>query len=397
MRGIAHRRPCAVGERGFFGAAAAFNFSFLMLLVLVPVAAARQGDSLAVIGLLTAVPGLMQLGLRVIAGVLSDVWGPRRVMHTCFVCSALAAVPLLGSSPGLAAFAVAQLLNGLARGAFWPAAQTYATRLPGDAAGALSRMFTLTSTGSILALLLAGGIASRLGFPVAFGASGLAAVAALVLTRHLPRAAARARPEGLRELLGPLGRLIRQRPILVAGALAFAASVPNALASSFYPVFALQLGFGAALATALVALRQGGNIGGASLFAPLLRRAGIRTTVIGGLGAVALSLAAAPVLRVPVLFAAGLALSGLSGQMVNLGYIWFVTQNSRPEERGAAIGAAGIWWAAAVLLTPALFGAVAAHLGFAATFVLAGGAVAALGGMLALRPGWLRLGEPEAA
>lgn len=386
-----------MGETGFLAAAAAFNFSFLMLLVLVPLVAVREGDSLAVIGLLTAVPGLLQFSLSVVAGVLTDLWGARRVLLLCYLASALAAVPLLQPRPGLAALVIALLLNGVARGAFWPSALTYATQMSAETARSLSRMYTLTGIGAIVALAVAGSLAAHVGFPLAFAVSGLAGLAAVALTWRLPPTVPRPGRRGAHHALAPLRGLMRQRALLVAGALAFAASVPFALAGSFYPVFALQLGFGAALATALVALRQGGMIAGASLFAPLLRRLGIRATVIAGLGAIALSLAAAPLLRAPALFAAGLALSGIAGEVVSVAYVWFITQNSRPEERGSAMGATELWWAAAVLVTPAIFGGVAARLGVAATFALAGGAMAALGGSFAVRPGWLQPGRAPAA
>jgi MFS family permease len=382
---------------GFLTAGAAFNFSFMMLLVLVPLFAARRGYDLAAIGLLTAVPGLMQIPLRISGGVLTDVWGSTRIMRICFVASALAALPLVLPNPGLVGLAIAQICNGVARGAFWPAAQTYASRAAVDSARAISLLFTVTGIGAIASLLAAGAIADGLGFPAAFAASGVAAVVALA---SLGRGeAGPRRPAGrqrLATMLGPLRRLVVQRPFLVAGSLAFAASVPNALAGTFYPVFALQLGFGAVLATALVAVRQGGNIAGASAFSPLLQRLSYPRTVRLGLVAIAVSLAAVPLLRDPVLYAAGLALSGVSGQIVNVAYIWFATQNSPPEERGSALAATGLWWAAAVLIAPAAFGAIAARLGLPATFVVSGAAIGALALTLSVYPGLLTAGQRQA-
>jgi len=382
---------------GFLIASAAFNLSFTMLLVLVPLFAAKRGYDLAAIGLLAAVPGLLQIPLRVSGGVLADVWGSPRIMRICFVASAVAVVPLLVPAPSLAGLAFAQICNGIARGGFWPAAQAHASRSSGDPARAISLLFSVTGIGAIIALLAAGGLADGLGFRAAFAASGAAALIALVATLRQPSPARPRAALRVGTVLGPLRRLIVQRPFLVAGALAFAASVPNALAGSFYPVFALQLGFGAVLATALVALRQGGNIVGATFFTPLLDRLGYSRTVRGGLVAVALSLVAVPLLRNPVLYAAGLALSGIAGQVVNVAYIWFATKSSRPEERGSALAATGLWWAAAVLLAPAIFGAVAARIGIPATFVVTGALVAALAAGLSLQPLWLRAPVPGQA
>ncbi len=396
LRQAAARAAAPTVRPGFLVAGAAFNFSFQLLLILVPLFAAERGYSLAAIGLLTAVPGLMQIPLRISGGVLADVWGSARIMRVCFVASALAAVPLLGPRPSLLGLAVAQICNGVARGAFWPAAQSHASRASSDAARAIGSLFTVTGIGAIAALLAAGALADRLGYPVAFGASGAAAVVSLIATWREP---APARPAGRRrlgEVLAPLRRMILQRPFLVAGALAFAASTPNALAGTFYPVFALQLGFGAVLATALVAVRQGGNIAGSGTFTRLLRRLSFPRTILITLSGVALSLALVPLLRDPVLYAGGLALSGIAGQIVNVGYIWWATQNSRPEERGSALAATGLWWAAAVLLVPAVFGAMATHLGVAATFVVWGAAIAALAAGLALRPELLRRQEAAA-
>jgi MFS family permease len=395
MAGDATPRPG--GGAGFLTAAAAFNFSFTMLLVLVPVFAARRGYDLAAIGLLTAVPGIMQIPLRVTGGVLTDVWGSARIMRICFLASAVAALPLVTPDPGLLGLTIAQICNGVARGAFWPAAQAHASRTAADPARAISLLFTVAGAGAILSLLAAGAVADRWGFPAAFAASGAAAGVSLVAAWREP---VPERPAGHRSpgrVLGPLRRLVLQRPFLVAGALAFAASVPNALAGTFYPVFALRLGFGAILATALVAVRQGGNIGGASVFAPLLERVGYPRTVRVGLWAIAASLAAVPVLRTPQLYAAGLALSGVAGQIVNLAYIWFATRNSRPEERGSALAATGLWWAAAVLLAPALFGAVAARLGLALTFLASGAAIGGLCLALSAFPALLEPGERAAA
>ncbi len=381
---------------GFLVAGAAFNFSFQLLLVLIPLFAAERGYSLAAIGLLTAVPGLMQVPLRVSGGVLTDVWGSARIMRVCFLASAVAAVPLLSDHPSLAGLAIAQVCNGIARGAFWPAAQSHASRASSDSARAIGSLFTVTGIGGIAALLAAGAIADRLGYPVAFGASGAAALVSLIATWREPAPARPSVRRPMGEVLAPLRRMILQRPFLVAGALAFAASTPNALAGTFYPVFALQLGFGAVLATALVAVRQGGMIAGASTFTPLLRRLSFPRAILISLAAVAVSLAVVPVLRDPVLYALGLALSGIAAQVVNVGYIWWATQNSRPEERGSALAATGLWWAAAVLLVPAVFGAMAAHLGVAATFVVWGAGVAALCAGLALRPALLSRAEASA-
>src|SRR5579875_738893 len=143
--------------------------------------------------------------------------GSARIMRACFVASALAALPLVFPNPGLLGLAVAQICNGVARGAFWPAAQTHASRASADPARAIGLLFSVTGMGAIASLLAAGGVAEAFGFPAAFAASGAAAVVALVATWREP---APARPRGRQPLvrvLGPLRRLIGRRPFLVAG------------------------------------------------------------------------------------------------------------------------------------------------------------------------------------
>jgi MFS family permease len=372
--------------RRFLLAAAAFNYSFLSLTVLVPLAAERQGYSLAAIGALTALPGVMQLGLRLTGGVLADVWGSVQVMRACFAATTVAALPLLGPRPGVAAFVLAMLLNGVARGAFWPAAQTYASQAGHDAARDLSRLFSVTSVGSIAALVASGALAARCGYPVAFGAAGAAGACCLLLSLRLTAAGGNGARRGLRAVLAPLPRLAARPAMVMAGVVAFAASTPNVLGSTFYPVVAVHLGFGTALATALTAVRNGGNIAGASVFPALLRRLGHRRTVAVSLFGIAAALAATPLLRHPLPFTAGLALAGVCGQLANLGYLWLATQESSPGERGSAIAVTGFWWAVAVLAVPALFGPLAQAAGLAAAFVAAGLLTAGLGAAFVLRP-----------
>ena len=356
----------------FLTASAAFNFSFLAMAILVPLYLRHLGYSLAAVGLVLAIPGLMQFILRITSGILSDSWGSRRVMLLAFAATSAAGLPLMGPRVGLAGFVVAQVLNGVARGTFWPPAQTYASRT-GDPSRSLGRFFSITSVGSVLALFFSGALAQRAGFEVAFAVSAALGLLCVGLSFTFPATGeVTGQRRSFTELLRSMPRIAMRRPFVLAGVIAFLSSTPNILASSFYPVLAVQLGFGMMLATAVVGMRSIGNIAGANVYPSIIKRIGPRTITYVSVALIGVTLLAIPLVRTPPLLVADLLLSGIAGQTANLAYLWLVTENSVPEERGTALSVVGLWWTAAVFVVPPLFGVASDRLGLPTTFLLSG-------------------------
>ncbi|MGN6522780.1 MAG: MFS transporter [Actinomycetes bacterium] len=88
--------------------------------------------SLAVVGLLAAVPPTVALLLLAPIGVLIDRVGPRRI-QVCALISQIAGALLLSQAAGVGSAALAQALIGVGHAAFWPASQSLVSEIVGSA------------------------------------------------------------------------------------------------------------------------------------------------------------------------------------------------------------------------------------------------------------------------
>src|SRR5712692_1089130 len=108
-----------------------FAFNNAAMQLLVPLYAIHLGYPGLTIGILAALPAIANMTLRLAAGRLSDRHGETTVLQIGGLFSLAAALGLLlSTSVGLAAFAGAQLLQGVGRSIFWTVGQTYVTKLP---------------------------------------------------------------------------------------------------------------------------------------------------------------------------------------------------------------------------------------------------------------------------
>lgn len=388
----ASRAPSAWGR--VIGVSASFNISYLMLAFLVPVyAAVRLHDSLAAIGVLTALPSMLQLPMRTVSGALSDSWGERPLLRLAFAMGALAGV-LVAADPRSATFLLlAQAAVGVSRGLFWVPMQSYVTQLPGDKARALGHLSSYNNAGGLCGILAAGPLAAVLGFRFAFGFTAVCQLAAIAFSLGLPQLAAGGRPVGFAAAMAELPRVLARPVIWLCGGLALISAVPQALVQSFYPVYLTHLGEGPAAASAFTSLRSFGMICAGFVAAQCFRRLGRRLSfVVAGLG-LAATLALTAQSGHLALVVSSIFLAGAASGLTNTLGLTISAEVASGRDRGAIIAMNNVFFAISMLLVPLLFGQVADRVGLARTFDLLALVIALSAALLALA--WKRLYLPR--
>jgi MFS family permease len=372
-----------------------FNLGYLMLAFLVPLyAVVRLHDSLVSIGVITALPSMLQLPLRTLSGPIGDFWGEARLLRVSFsfaACSGLSVVLF----PGLTGLVMAQVAIGFARGLYWIPSQAYLSRLPFDRARSLGALTGYNNMGALGGILFAGPLAFWLGFPAAFGISSACQGACLALAFLLPDLP---RVTTARTIGAAVARLPQAaaRPVMwLAGAIAGISAIPQGLVQSFYPVYLTHLGLAAPAASAITSLRSGGVIVAGFLSYLAFRRWGQHGSLLGFGLLLALSLAATGATGRLAPVAVFILLAGLASGVLNVLFIVKVSDASAEGDRSTNIAVTEICFALAMMLVPLLFGVVAHAIGLSATFVAAAALVIVV--VVALVLAWRPLSAAEAA
>lgn len=352
-----------------------FNLSYIMLAFLIPLDALHLGYAPLAIGIVTGLPGLLQMPLRALSGPLCDLYGERGFLLLSFACGVVAGAAI-GFAPGeLAALLTAQVAIGTARGFYWVAAQSYVARLPGERRQALGVFTSLNQVGSISGILVAGPLAVWAGYGVAFGLCGALQGVCLLLAVGLPALPPTGSGRGLWQVVAELPAFAVRRPVLVSSAANMLAAVPQALVQSFYPVYLAQMGLAAGAVSLLTSLRGLGVVAAGFLFTRIYRRLGTwRVCALGGvlLGAAIAATAAHSLTAV----AAGILVAGVASGVLTVMATVIVVEAGAEQDRGSYLALTNLGYAASMFATPLVFGAGASHGGLGTTFVVVGIAVA---------------------
>lgn len=327
------------------GGAVVFSCALGIASVALPLLALRSGFSPAQVGLLVALSAVAQMAARLGMGA----W-MRRFPDWTFVLTACA---LLGASNAIAAatsavvpFAVAHLLQGVARAFFWTGSQTHVVRGDRAAVGALSVVNLAAALGLMIGPLLAGLVASRSLQTALTAAAGLAVsacVPALLLDRLPP-------------FSPPVDRVpgrIWRRPGVDAGCWAgVSAGAWRGLLGSYVPVALDTARQSASTIGMLISVANLAQLLGSGVVGKLGGRGLVRAFAAGaltaGLGTAAVGLLA----QDAILAGAALAVSGLgAGALQTVGPA-VATDAVHPQERGEAIAATGAFRAAALFAAP---------------------------------------------
>lgn len=356
----------------FFLASLAWNLGLGMTWLAVPLYAYSQGLANAEIGLLFAVPVLLQAPLNLVGGAYTDRIGGRRILlGSCF--ATIAAGLWFVFAHGFWMLLAGQAVFVLARAAFWPANWAMASELPGQRGVQLGRLNAVTNTGQIVGTTLCGFLLAAVGFRLTFAvlaATGVVALGAALALRTAAQAP-RSGPPG--HVLGAYLPLLRERIIAYAIMCAYLSALPFSLSMSFYPVLLAHYGYGEGASGILLALRAVGSIL-ASLLAGRFVRTGPQTFWPVGCGiAVAAAVGFVPLVNHVAPIAFWLLVVGAGTAAMTLYFQITISEASRPEARGSALALGGLGWSVSHLTTPLVMGFLADRYGIVTGFYAIGG------------------------
>ena len=364
----------------FFLASAAWNFGLGMTWLAVPLYAYNQGLSNVQIGVLFALPVLLQAGLNLIGGAYTDHIGGRRIMLGS--CWAIVAAGLwLVLAEGFWMLLVGQIVLVVSRAAFWPATWAMASELPGNRGIQLGRLNAVTNVGQIAGSALCGFLLAAAGYDATFAT--LAATGLLAFIAGLGTRAGPAKPLAAhRDLFARYRPLLRRPIILYAVICAYLSALPFSLSMSFYPLLLAEYGYGEETSGVIIALRAIGAIA-AGLIAARFVRTGPDTLwpVVSGV-AVAAAVGLLPAVNHVLPIALWMLVIGLGSGAMTLYFQITISEASRLEERGSALALGGLGWSVSHLSTPLIMGVLADRYGIVNAFYALG--VCALACTLAL-------------
>ncbi|AUW93413.1 MFS transporter [Sulfobacillus sp. hq2] len=353
------------------GAGLAFNVSFLMLALLVPIDATRLGYHAWVVGLLAATPGVMQLPARILSGPLTSFFGERRLLLITFAVGASAGLCAATIDIRVVGLILAQLLIGAARGVFWTAAQSLASKLGSDPARNLGQFTSATKAGALLGIATSGSVAGIWGMPVAFGLSAFLSVVAGALAWTFPTFATAATGADFMNAVKSLGPVAKKPVVVVSGLVALLTALPQALAQSFYPIKLLSLHMSAQDATAITALQSFGMIAAGLGATILLRRWGFRPVILGSIALLGMSVALSST-GTATLVAVFLLLGGIAAGLLNVGFLSAVTMYGDASQRGLYFGVTQVYFVLAMIATPVISGLLVVKTSLSAMFLADG-------------------------
>lgn len=352
----------------------------------VPLYAEALGAGKATVGLIVASFALLPFIFAVSAGSLTDRLGARRMVILGSLGSA--ATSLLAAVPTLPTLILAQIGAGLAQLLVLIAAQTLSGSLPGSGERNYGWFTTAASGGQLVGPLVGGPLADSvrsaggseaLGYSILFVTTAACLVATAVIARKLPGASVgRARTAPTGGARKQSARALLKSPIMQAAIIvSFSVLFTMGARQAFFPLYLSGIGLSVSSIGILLSLRAVVSM----LVRPFmgaLTRAFTRYWVMwGAVLSSAFGIGLIPFLHT---FWSQAALTILTGVGLGLAQplsMIAVSEMSRDEERGLALGVRLTGNRLAQLSNPLLFGIVAESAGLAAAFVSAGFLLAA--------------------
>jgi len=367
----------------YFLASFAWNYGLGMTWLVVPLYSHAQGLNAAQIGVLFALPVVVQIAVNLVGGAYVDRFGGRRIMLASSLLFALAAA-VLHAADGFWTLFAGQLVLVFSRATFWPANWSMASELPGDRGVQAGRLNAVTSFGQILGNGTSGFILATAGFGASFAVMGVLGLAAWALGLGTPRVARRdAAGRGLFSNYGALARM----PILYYAIMcAYLSALPFSLSMSFYPLLLQHLGYGAEASGVLLALRAVGGIGAGLLVARFVHTGPASPwPVVAGV-AVAAAVGLMPLVEHWGAIGAFLFAVGVGSTLMTIYFQVTIAEVVPSEMRGSAMALGGLGWGISHFTTPLIMGLLAERYGLVAGFYVLGAMALATAGIV----GWLR-------
>lgn len=362
------------------GVGLCYTTTLHMLQTIAPLFLHDGGFSPVALGLVIAFPSLFQVVLRIPAGAASDRLGEKTILLASTM--AMAAAAGLYLTGGMVAIIVAQGLTGMSRAAFWPCAQSYTTKVPGEDIGRRIGLFhALTGVGNAIGPVLAGACIARFDYRGAFAVMGIGAALSFAAVRFMPPVGSVPVPCTARKgasLSGGIAAIGRTRPVILAAACRYAAAFPMALLGSFLLVYLADIGMSARQIGALSGLRGLSLMGAGLVFSAVFDRLPRRLLWFGGMAALAVSVMLIPLFAGFVPLTGCIVLMGLGSATMQILPLAMIAESTPPADRGKVIAATGTLWGLSLFVNPMLFGVVAETVSLRATFYVGGAPLAVL-------------------
>lgn len=340
---------------------------------LIPLYADSLGMSGVAIGMLIALPVVLQITFNLIGGAFTDrIGGRAMVQASCLMMVAGASAYAFADS--LAWLMTAQIMMVMSRAIFWPASWTIAGSLPGERSVQMGRLNASTSIGQIAGTFLAGFLITLTGFSWSF--LTLAAVAAAAFAAMLYHAGETTVPTTAPSSpWARYDRLMRLRPMWFAIMCAYISALPFSLSVSFYPLLFDAYGYSHEVNGSILALRGVGAAIAGLVVVRLLDFSMQGAVAFAAALLVAVSIASAG--TTDNLYAVGMLMFavGLGSGLMSLNFQMLIGDISTPADRGSANALGGLGWGLSHFTTPLLMGVLRDQLGIESAFILLGGCV----------------------
>lgn len=310
------------------------------------------GLSASLLTLLYNIRNIIQTVLRLVAGTLSDALGRRNMM--IFGLALFALVPFIYSiaqNPWTAA--VAMMISGFALSIYFPPSEAYASSLfPPERAGEVMGRYHMSwAISSVIGPSIGGFIAGYLGYRMIFTIAGVITTIGLFISWRYteddrdyscPLSPAEQIRTTFNEFPGTMGRLMKNRKILVASIAVFAHSFTHWGLPTFIPLLGEELG----MSEFLIGITLTANSLMIAIALPLVGRISDRVgrflPIFSGLGASIFAFALIPILPSFWMFPVVNGILGICAVLV-FPVSQAATMESLPSaDRGSATGVWGM-------------------------------------------------------
>lgn len=347
-----------------------FSFALGMASVALPLHAVAVGYSAVEVGVLTAVSAISQMVGRLFLGQVMRVVPDWLIVAVAAVLLAASCLVVVGSS-AIVPFVLAQLLQGVARAAFWTGSQTHVVRGDGSSVKALAAVNLVGNLGLLSGPVVAGlliGDDARLALGVSAAAALLTVLPAARLDRLPPfRKLSERQP----------GHMWQRQGVWEGCYAGVTAGAWRGLLGSYVPLALVHAGHASLTIGMLVAVANTAAIVGAWVVGRIDDESWNRHVLLLGTPATGLAVGAVgPLASFSILAALALVVSGIAAGGLQVLGPATAADAVHPEERGEAIAATGTWRAASLFVTPLATAGLVAVLPIGAAMVVTGAAIA---------------------
>lgn len=294
------------------------------------------------IGVAAAVYGLLQVVLRLPMGNLTDVHGRKATLLVSFVASLLAGLFFV-FAPDRWWILPGQVLFGLSSGIFWVSANSYVADVapPHKLQTAWSHYTVAMGIGFLVAPPLSGYLADAFGFRVGLSVFIVASLASLAVLATMRETRKGAKRLTMGEAFRRGAALLAHADLAISAMGTFFFALILGVSSTFFPVYVRGIGFTAFAVGILLATREVSSIGSRLALPPVMRRVGARRILYAGVVLAALGVAAIPFLDSAWELGLLMVVGGIGTGIMIPANLTLITEASRPEERGLAMGIYG--------------------------------------------------------